>query len=132
MTELSFSIKPGDPSTQSPQQLGTPSSAVTYSTGPRVTIATHRQFTSPNAGTPDQHSSDPNLVYYQQKQHQQKLGPRILQPVLRRPAFQKPQPQRQQQPHVNEEEASLLNVVDEEEQRNQKFFQKQGGSQVIR
>lgn len=96
-----------------------------------------RQFGSPNSVTasPDQHNT--SITFYQQRQPHRaqqpiilKATPRILQPVppnyRRQPIQRQAVPSRKQ---ATEEESALLDVVNEEEMRNQKFFQKQIGNQ---
>lgn len=96
-----------------------------------------RQFGSPNSGSASTDQLNPNIAFYQQRQTHRpqqpiilKATPRILQPVsatYRRQPIQRPSVQTRKQ--ATDEESAILDVVNEEELRNQKFFQKQIGNQ---
>lgn len=106
---------------------------------PQSGIALSRQFGSPNSVIASNDQLNPNITYYQQRQTHRaqqpiilKATPRILQPVVPSSTYRRPQVQRQsipQRKQATEEESTILDVVNEEEMRNQKFFQKQIGNQ---
>jgi hypothetical protein len=103
-------------------------------------VALTRQFSSPNSASLSGDQINPNIAIYQQRPPNRiqqpiilKATPRILQPVSTAYSRRQPMPRQNVIPArktVTDEESAILNVVDEEEMRNQTFFQKQSGNQT--